>query len=30
MNQNNSEFWAFLTGINIGVIIKVVIDTLLK
>ena len=26
MNQNNSEFWVFLIGINIGVIIKIVID----
>ena len=31
MNQNNSsEFWALLIGINIGVIIKVFIDTILK
>lgn len=31
MNQNNSlEFWALLIGINIGVIIKIVIDTILK
>lgn len=30
MSQNNSEFWAFLIGINIGIIIKVFIDTILK
>ena len=30
MNQNNSEFWAFLIGINIGILIKVFIDTILK
>lgn len=30
MNQNNSEFWALLIGINIGIIIKVFIDTILK
>lgn len=30
MNQNNSEFWALLIGINIGVIIKIIIDTILK
>ncbi len=31
MNQNNfSKFFTFLTGINIGIIIKVFIDTILK
>lgn len=31
MKQNNSsEFWALLIGINIGVIIKIVIDIILK
>lgn len=30
MNQNNSEFWVFLIGINIGILIKVFIDTILK
>lgn len=30
MNQSNPEFWAFLIGINIGIIIKIVIDTILK
>lgn len=31
MDQNNSsEFWALLIGINIGVIIKIIIDIILK
>lgn len=31
MNQNNSsEFWVLIIGINIGVIIKIIIDTILK
>ena len=30
MNQNNSEFYVFLIGINIGILIKAFIDTILK
>lgn len=31
MNQNNSsEFWVLIIGINIGVIIKIIIDAILK
>lgn len=30
MSQSNSEFWALLIGINIGVIIKIIIDAILK
>lgn len=31
MNQNNSsEFWVLIIGINIGILIKVFIDTILK
>lgn len=30
MSQSDSEFWVFLIGINIGVIIKIIIDAILK
>lgn len=28
--NNSPEFWALLIGVNIGIIIKVFIDTILK
>lgn len=28
--KNNSEFWSFLTGVNVGVIVTYLIDTILK